>query len=222
MEQARIESPRTLPEGSCTGCWKPTSLCVCAEVRPLANQLEVLILQHPQETKNPLSTTRLLSASLKNCTHRIGLCWRSLSQALGGRPALASEWVVLFVGAKKEKAKLPPESPFSILTKGKKAVDSAQIRGIVILDGNWKQSKTLWWRNPWLLKLPRIVLNPEFGSQYGEIRRQPRKGNLSSIEAAAFCLQSLGENSEVSDSLQGVMKAFVEKARALPRPPREC
>src|SRR5204862_7870678 len=28
-----------------------------------------------------------------------------------------------------------------------------RLDGIVLLDGSWKEAKTLWWRNPWLLKL---------------------------------------------------------------------
>ena len=35
-----------------------------------------------------------------------------------------------------------------------------RLDGIVLLDGSWKEAKTLWWRNPWLLKLHRIVLDP--------------------------------------------------------------
>ena len=33
----------------------------------------------------------------------------------------------------------------------------ADLEGIVLLDGSWGEAKTLWWRNPWLLKLRRVV-----------------------------------------------------------------
>ena len=35
--------------------------------------------------------------------------------------------------------------------------------GVVLLDGSWSEAKTLWWRNPWLLKLRRLVLDPQRG-----------------------------------------------------------
>ena len=36
--------------------------------------------------------------------------------------------------------------------------------GAVLLDGSWSEAKALWWRNPWLLKLRRLVLNPQHPS----------------------------------------------------------
>jgi len=48
------------------------------------------------------------------------------------------------------------------------------IAGIVVLDGSWSQAKTLWWRNPWVLKARRIVLAPGRPSRYGALRREPR------------------------------------------------
>ena len=33
------------------------------------------------------------------------------------------------------------------------------VKGIVVFDGTWAQAKTLWWRNAWVLKARRLVLN---------------------------------------------------------------
>jgi DTW domain-containing protein YfiP len=89
-------------------------------------------------------------------------------------------------------------------------VDPKTLKGIVILDGNWKQSKTLWWRNPWLLKLKRIVLNPEIPSNWGSLRKQPRPECLSTIESLRFTLQHLNENSKVSEALDDIFQKHVE------------
>jgi DTW domain-containing protein YfiP len=73
--------------------------------------------------------------------------------------------------------------------------------GVVLLDGSWGEAKTLWWRNPWLLKLRRIVLNPSSPSQYGRLRREPRPAALSTIEAAALALKHLDGSSEAEAAL---------------------
>src|SRR4051794_27654522 len=35
-----------------------------------------------------------------------------------------------------------------------------KLEGVVLLDGTWSQAKALWWRNPWMLKCQRVILNP--------------------------------------------------------------
>src|SRR6202007_373558 len=65
----------------------------------------------------------------------------------------------------------------------------AGLEGVVLLDGTWSQAKTLWWRNPWLLKLHRIVLNPPRPARLGRLRREPRREALSTLEAAALVLR---------------------------------
>lgn len=77
----------------------------------------------------------------------------------------------------------------------------SELKGIVILDGTWKQAKTMWWRNAWLLKLRRIVLIPERPSLYGRMRREPRRECLSTIESIGVALEQLGEGPEVREAL---------------------
>ena len=62
----------------------------------------------------------------------------------------------------------------------------AGLEGLVLLDGTWSQAKTLWWRNPWLLKLHRLVLNPPAPARLDRLRREPRRDALSTLEAAAL------------------------------------
>jgi DTW domain-containing protein YfiP len=96
------------------------------------------------------------------------------------------------------------------------AVSWDGLKGLVVLDGNWKQSKTLWWRNPWLLKLKRIVLNPSEPSLYGNIRKEPRSGLLSTIEATALALEALGEKSGARDHLIHIFENQIKVWKKLP------
>ncbi len=168
----------------------------------------MLILQHPQEARHSLGSARLLALAVNGAVHRVGLSWRSFAAALGSE-ANPRDWAVLYLGALKETQKLDPEVPFQVIERQGKRVPPDRIRGIVLLDGNWKQSKTLWWRNPWMLKLQRIVLSPTSPSRYGSLRRQPRKVCLSTIEAAAESFSGLGEAPEVAESLHALFAKFV-------------
>lgn len=201
----------------CSQCWKTEELCLCAEVESLATRTEILILQHPQEARNPLTTARLASCSLSKCTHKVGLNWRSLSAALG-KPAEPKQWAVLFLGTIKGIENLK-QVPFQVVTQKGEPVSKKSIKGIVVLDGNWKQSKTLWWRNAWLLKLQRIVLNPPEASQWKGLRKQPRKNCLSTIESLSFTLSQMDEAPKVSANLSRIFQRHVEVANPRKAPP---
>jgi DTW domain-containing protein YfiP len=83
--------------------------------------------------------------------------------------------------------------------------NSFQLRGLIVIDGSWKQAKALWWRNSWLLKLHRIALNPDFQS----VRNQSKEEGLSTIEAISFTLKNLGEKPVIADSLMYQYKKLI-------------
>jgi DTW domain-containing protein YfiP len=186
-------------EPVCPRCLKPLALCVCDEVRPIANRIAVLILQHPQEQDKLLGTARLTAQQFSNATFRVGLSWPSLAKALG-KSAEPKRWATLFLGAAKP-SDYPAGRDVAAFDRKNKAVEDqdrelAGIDGIILLDGSWSQAKTLWWRNAWLLKGKRIALRPRRPSQYGRLRREPRREGLSTIEAAGMVLAQLEKRPE--------------------------
>jgi hypothetical protein len=76
----------------------------------------------------------------------------------------------------------------------------------------------LWWRNPWLLKLHRIVLDPPRPARLGQLRREPRREALSTIEAAALVLHHLEPRPEAADTLIAALDRMMAAARRPPRP----
>ena len=90
--------------------------------------------------------------------------------------------------------------------------------GVVVLDGTWKEAKTLWWRNPWLLKLHRLVLNPPRKSRYGRIRREPRLEALSTIEAVGLLMKHLDGGPEAEARLLGALDRLIAEARPSHQP----
>lgn len=87
------------------------------------------------------------------------------------------------------------------------------LEGLLVLDGTWSQAKTLWWRNAWLLKLPRIVLNPREPSMYGRLRKEPRRAWVSTLEAVADVLPALGEPEQARDSLRRLLRTLLQRSR---------
>ncbi len=193
----------------CKHCWKPPELCVCSAICPMGIGIDLLILQHPSEARNPLNTARLLSLGIENSTHRIGLSWPSLKSALG-RATDAKKWAVLYLGTRRSSSNT--QTHFEIIHRDGKRFPLDGLLGLLLIDGNWKQSKSLWWRNSWLLKLPRVVLNPTQPSQYQVIRREPRNNCRSTIEAAAETLSWIGEE-EASKRMTDLLEIFIEKAK---------
>jgi len=61
-----------------------------------------------------------------------------------------------------------------------------------------------------------MVLNPQLESLYGSIRKEPRQGLLSSIEATAIALEALGESGEVKNHLFETFGKQVSAWKKLP------
>jgi tRNA-uridine aminocarboxypropyltransferase len=222
---AAIMETQAPPSPLCPRCGKLASLCVCAALEPVESRPFVLILQHPQEQDRDLGTGRLAHLQLARSALTIGLSWRSLPAALG-READPGRWGVLYLGPSQDL----PADDIAVLDRhgaarpdGKAAL--AGLEGIVVLDGTWSQAKALWWRNPWLLKLHRIVLRPGFRSAYGELRREPRPESVSTIEAVALCLAGMEGEPELFDRIAAPFRALIAAHRAgakpaAARPPR--
>jgi len=208
-------SPST-PEG-CATCGKSPAYCVCERVVVHDEVVtRVLVLQHPQEPDVALGTAPLLRATLPaRVVVHVGLSWPSLAAALD-EPADAAQWGVLYpMSLKKPLEPAHAKRPFLVLDRhgNPRSVGAPRLAGIVALDGTWSQAKTLWWRNPWLLKLPRVVLHPSEPGIYGKLRQEPRREHISTLEAVADALVGNGEPPEVRDDLRRLMRTMVQRAR---------
>jgi DTW domain-containing protein YfiP len=192
------------------------SLSVCDQVTPIDNRIAVLILQHPQEQDKLLGTGRLTEHHLSDATFRIGLSWPSLAKALG-RPADPKKWAILYLGSARPEDFPKGREIVTLDKRGEVEPDQrglGDIEGIVVFDGTWSQAKTLWWRNPWVLKAKRIALNPRRPSLYGRLRREPRREGLSTIEAVAFVLSRLEGRPDIEQEMTATFGKMLDKYQA--------
>lgn len=205
---------------SCANCLKPEHLCICEAVEPVDNAICVVILEHPQEKREVLGTAPIARLQFRNAVVRVGLSWPNLKRIVG-REVDYKRWGVLYLGAAKQGAAASSEEVAVVDKNGVPVAASAGIladlEGIILLDGTWSQAKSLWWRNPWLLKCRRIVLHPHFRSLYGQARREPRRESVSTLEAAAFVVSRLEGKPELFDQVLKPFALLLKKMRA-PRP----
>jgi DTW domain-containing protein YfiP len=159
-------------------------------VEGVDNRTEVLILQHPQEERKLLNSAKLVSMVLARSTLRVGLSWPNLRRALGRDHVTPSRWGVLYLGRDQR-------TDADVTDGGAERTDLHDLEGVVVLDASWKQAKTLWWRNPWLLRLRRIALNPSQSS----LRPQAKRAGLATAEAIALLLSHLDEDDMVVEAL---------------------
>nr|WP_295830175.1 tRNA-uridine aminocarboxypropyltransferase [uncultured Azospirillum sp.] len=190
-------------------------------MQPIDNGVFLLILQHPQEKRENLGTAQIAHLQFANSMVKVGLSWPGLKRILG-REVDPKRWGVLYLGPVKDGGAPRPE--VAVVDKdGKPLRDSADIledlEGVIVLDGTWSQAKTLWWRNAWLLKCRRIVLNPQFRSLYGQARKEPRRDSVSTLEAGAFLLSRLEGDQTIMDTALKPFSLLLKKLRTRrPRP----
>src|SRR5258707_9221218 len=222
-KQSEPETGATAVEAipDCPRCLKPLPLCVCDSITPIDSKVSLLILQHPQEQDRALGTARLTCLHFKDAVVKIGLSWPSLSKALGRQVADPSRWAVLYLGSAKV-ADLETDRDIVVINRKGEIEDNQRailkdIDGIVLLDGTWSQAKALWWRNAWMLKCQRVIFDPSRPSRYGQLRREPRRDGLSTIEAAAMLLSSLEKRPDIAETLHASFERMLVRYREAQR-----
>jgi DTW domain-containing protein len=190
---------------TCPTCRRPTAACVCDRIVTHETTRRVLILQHPQEQDAILGSAQLLVASLPKAKLVVGLSWPNFAAALGEEDADPKRWAVLFPDR---------ESPGDqVRGRRGRILEPSELEGIVVLDGTWSKAKTLWWRNPWLLKLNRLSLKPGKPSIYGRLRAEPQREYVSTLESVAAALTLCGESPDVAAGLERVFRTLVQRVR---------
>ena len=161
----------------CTACALPARACVCALVTPVPNEVEVLVLQHPDEATQAKGSARLLRLSLARCRVVVGERFepQALGQMLGGD---VSGNVLLY--------------PADTVTGIAAASSQGRPTRLVVLDGTWRKSLRMLHANPLLQSLPRWSL-PALAtpSRYRVLRKARLATQLSTLEATCAALADI-------------------------------
>lgn len=214
MTTGEREQPSSTEVETCSQCGREIAYCVCQWVTPVSTKTSLVILQHPQEPGVDIGTVPIVKSLFPNSIVKTGLSWPNLSKVLG-REAIAQRWGVLYLGSVHVDNLPKDRELFVVDKKGEPLQNQAEalkgLEGIILLDGTWSQAKTLWWRNAWLLKLKRLVLRPTCKPIYDKIRREPRRGCLSTLETAGEVLRILELNEAIREGVQKPLEELVSR-----------
>lgn len=180
----------------CTHCLRAQVACICGCVHVIDNVVDVLILQHPQESKHIKSSGRLLHLCLKRSRIEIAQQFEQTQLASWLQAAQGQAYLLY------PEDRLSLQQPI-VQSDGIKNNVLERIR-LVVIDASWRQSRQMLRDNPLLKTLPRYSLSEMPKSRY-LIRQAHEVDQLSSLEACTYALMRL-EKDEVK--FQPLLRAF--------------
>lgn len=175
---------------TCPHCLRPQKTCICALARPQPSQVEVIILQHPQEVTHAKGSARLLHLCLPN------------SQLLVGE-VFEQEQLAAMQGTDKQDFLLYPAANGETATVTTSITCPEKIR-LWLLDATWRKSRAMLQQNPFLQQMPKLALHTLPTNRY-QIRKAHAPHQLSSLQA---CVQALSEIEAEPAKYDGVLQAF--------------
>jgi DTW domain-containing protein len=181
----------------CARCLRAQRTCICHLISTVETDVEVLILQHPQEVLETKGTARLLHLSLPSSKVSMG-------EIFDESILISSRQSLLLYPVTPEDHSLdiskPPELNPAWLD------DLNNIR-LIIIDGTWRKSRKILCKNPYLQTLPRLILNVLPAGQY-TIRKARKPHQLSTLEATCAALAQLESDKAKFEPLVKSFAAF--------------
>ncbi len=198
-------SSRPIRRPRCAACGLPARTCVCALVTPVRNEVEVLVLQHPDEAREAKNSARLLRLGLARCRVVVGESFEpaALAALLGGD---VSATALLY----------PADTAGGAPIMG----EAARPRRLVLLDGTWRKSLKMLHANPLLQSLQRWPLAPDAPARYRALRKARLPGQLSTLEAACAALADIESAPSRYEPLLAAFDRFVADRAARARRPQ--
>ena len=190
----------------CPRCLRAPPFCPCETLPRVATRTRVLLLQHPREARLAIGSAWLLRAGLANVELVRGVDFTAHARV---RALAAEPGALLLAPGGPAAGPAPADAPPPLL---------------VVVDATWPQAEKMARRNPWLEALPRVSVDAGRPSGYGELRREPAPGLLSTVEAVALALGALdGDPARFDPMVSAFHRAValqLECARGPGRAPR--
>lgn len=184
----------------CERCLLLDKLCICSLVRPVCSRVPITLVLQWSEYWRPSNTGRLVAFTVRNC-----------KLLLRGTPGITPN---------NDLGIAPTETPVLLFPgRGVEILNPAHLsRGLrlIVPDGTWREAGKIARRLQSKQMMRRVQLPDGIRSRY-RLRKNPRSGGVSTLEAIAYACLILGDT-EASDHLLGLFEIFVERLLSL-RPP---
>lgn len=175
---------QTIRRQRCQRCLRPLAHCLCSLIPSLSSRTQVLVVQHPDETKHALNTARFVALGLQNAQWVIAETVDNLEQYLQ-QPGYRA--CVLFPGEQAQALSAYQATELPLL--------------LVVPDGTWRKARKILHCNPLLAALPRVTLPLGLSSRY-RLRKAPSEDALATVEAVHYALSILEPEQDFSALLQ--------------------
>lgn len=178
----------------CDGCGLTPALCLCPEVPVVAVRTRVVLLMHHVERRKTTNTGLLALRALRGAELRL----RGTGADHRRPPLPAGRRLLLY-----------PDPSARLLLPS----DAAEDVVLIVPDGNWNQARRMARRDPDAAGAELVSLPPGDATRYA-LRRNPRPGTLSTLEAIARALGVL-EGPVVEEQLLALHDRFVARGLVL-------
>lgn len=199
---------------SCPHCLRPLSVCLCAFIKKIDNNIKVSIFRHPSEVKNAKGTAALTALCLKNCnlinTETVQLC----DTPKNHRRVLLFPPIDNPVTTPSDAGYIETHHLHTALAAEK----TTQHIELIVLDGTWRKARKMYYLSKDLQMLPKLHLNSDALTGHYIIRKAEKMGQLSTLEAIAAALSQIENNSGKYQPLLDLQQAMINKQLALMTP----
>lgn len=180
----------------CARCLRAVRACICACVRQVESEIEVLILQHPAEVNHVKGSATLLHLCLPR------------SAILVGERFTEEDLLPVFAQNQRSNVLLYPdvENNDVALMQSLPNDDRLPIR-LILLDASWRHSKQMLMQSPALQTIPHYALHQTPPSRY-QIRHAYAQDQLSTLEACTYALMQLESPPDKFNALLQAFDAF--------------
>ena len=167
----------------CESCQLASFACLCQWRPQSMSECDFVLLMHRDEVFKPTNTGRLIADIFPDNTHVFA--W--------SRTEPDAELLCLLNDPQRQCFIIYPSAENESREVYTTPVVSDKRRTFILLDGTWKQSSRMFHLSRWLDKLPVLCL-PETLLRGYAVRKSHQDNYLSTVEAAALCLQVAGES----------------------------
>lgn len=179
----------------CNQCDFLKTRCLCDSLKLVDNSTHLIILQHPQETKHPLNTVRIMKKSFKNLSVFTG---EDFTHDVRLNEILAN--------AKNSPVLLYPSlDAITLENKINKSTDNQKITHLILIDGTWRKAKKIYLSSMNLQTLAAIKLEDAPETHY-KIRKSNLSDSLSTLEASIHTLKIIEKSLDTTSAMEAFTK----------------
>ncbi|OEG74867.1 tRNA-uridine aminocarboxypropyltransferase [Shewanella colwelliana] len=185
---------------NCPQCLYAANACLCAKLRRMSTEVEVIVLQDPTEVNHAKNSVKLMRSVLPNLQVVVGETAADFSAL---REQLASTNKAIFLLYPSEQSQ-----SLSAQTTSDNVI-------LLLLDGTWRKAYKLLQLNPWLLDYPAVHLDLTEASHY-TIRKAKREDSLSTLEATAMAIKAVEPSTDVAPLTDALAALVEQRLQAMP------